>query len=99
MAIAQEMLTAGVRRDGGVGSRRSVAIRWPDGRVQRAGSWRELLDLIRMEQWYSMNEAALRKQLQFRTHVWTGNHVRIWGTARRFMHRLAQAGLFEIVSE
>lgn len=74
-------------------------ILWPDGSVSQAQTWSEMLDALRREQFRPYSRIGLRFEMRRRARTWSGKFVCLFCRAPRFMHELAAAGMFVILSD
>jgi hypothetical protein len=77
----------------------TVAVRWSNGQVDRAASWDELLENIRVDQFSEWPTDEFKAVLATRAYRWTGAKVDTDLPAEQFFVELAWAKLIEIVND
>jgi hypothetical protein len=77
----------------------SVAIRWPDGEMERAPTWGALLDMLRQQQFEDLTEARFRIELGRRAYNWSYTQINAWAPPRRLFQELARAGMLDIIED
>jgi hypothetical protein len=74
-------------------------IEWPDGSISQAQTWSEMLRDLRREQFRRYSAIGLRFEMRRRARTWSGKFVCLFCRAPRFMHELAAAKMFVILSD
>ena len=75
---------------------KEIRIIWPDGQTMTAGSYREVLDDWRADQWHVYSHRGFRREMANRAGVYAGQRVRISGSSRAFLRRLEGLDMFRI---
>lgn len=77
--------------------RNIVAVRWSNGMVDRADSWDELLENIRLDQFSEFDPVEFRDVLAKRAWRWSRTRIDRDAEPAVFFMELAHAKLIEIV--
>lgn len=75
------------------------AVRWPDGRIDRARSFQMLLEKLNDLPWNKhLEEKAFRDELAARAYIWCGEPiVHPSSPPRRLFYELQDAGMLRII--
>lgn len=78
-----------------------VAVRWSNGKIDRADTWEALLDYVRVTQWAEepLTDDEFRAVLVTRAYRWSLLKIDADLPAEFLFHALAEAHLVEIVKD
>jgi hypothetical protein len=77
----------------------AIAVTWSNGQVDKAPTWEELEEHIRLTQWWAMTPDEFRAAMQKRADRWSATAISTVGTSEQFFHELQRAGLVRIGDE
>lgn len=76
-----------------------VAVEWGDGRVDSAGTWAVLLELLRAKQWGGLSEQTFRLEMAKRALRWSKTVIDPWVPARKFFRELERAHMLIVLED
>lgn len=74
-------------------------IRWSNGQADRAATWEELEELIRVTQWWVLPQDEFRVAMQKRAMRWSLTEIATYGDSQSFIEELHRAQLVEIIKD
>jgi hypothetical protein len=69
---------------------------WSNGTVDRARTWQELLDKVRVDQWHDYSEDAFRAEMAKRALRWSGVEIDMGAPPEEFFAELERAKLLNV---
>lgn len=71
-------------------------ITWSNGHLDAAYTWAEMMEIVRVTQWTTLDEVAFRGEMSKRAYLWSGYSIDMGARPQRFFEELQNAGLIKI---